>query len=267
MPVGSLGFLTDLQIRRLAGASIEDRGDRIVVRTTARPTYHWGNFVVVPDPQGRAEPSRWRAMFEEAHPGAAHVAIGVDATAEDGALGPAAQEAGLVLDVSTVLVADRLSPPAHPNVDATYKVLEDDGDWVGAAALRAAVAHGDGRATAADARFLERSLTEMRNLSRAGHAVYLGACAGGEVLACLGIVAAGAGRLRYQQVETHPAHRRRGLAGSLLHAAAAEGATRWPRAHQLVIVADPAGPAISLYRSLGFADAGQHLELSAAPPA
>jgi GNAT superfamily N-acetyltransferase len=64
---------------------------------------------------------------------------------------------------------------------------------------------------------------------------------------------AGGGLARYQDVETDPAARRRGLAGTLVwragrYAAGAFGAGR------LVIVADPAEGAIRIYRACGFAD-------------
>jgi Acetyltransferase (GNAT) family. len=64
---------------------------------------------------------------------------------------------------------------------------------------------------------------------------------------------AGGGLARYQDVETDPAARRRGLAGTLvwragLYAREAFGAGT------LVIVADPTEGAIRVYRACGFAD-------------
>lgn len=63
------------------------------------------------------------------------------------------------------------------------------------------------------------------------------------------------GRLaRYQDVETDPAARRRGLAATLVWQAG-----RYAReafgASTLVIVADPSEGAIRVYRACGFADA------------
>ena len=61
------------------------------------------------------------------------------------------------------------------------------------------------------------------------------------------------GVARYQNVETHPAWRRKGMAGTLVWLAG-----RWAfdqmAARTLVIVADPAAGAIRVYRSVGFAD-------------
>ena len=72
-------------------------------------------------------------------------------------------------------------------------------------------------------------------------------------MAQLGVFSDGNGIARYQNVETHPAWRRKGLAGTLVWRAGcwvlAELAAR-----TLVIVADPGASAIRVYRSVGFAD-------------
>ena len=60
----------------------------------------------------------------------------------------------------------------------------------------------------------------------------------------------GNGLARLQAVDTHPDYRRRGLAGTLVHHAGAEGLT-WPGVQTLVIVADPGDEAIRVYRSVG----------------
>jgi len=62
-------------------------------------------------------------------------------------------------------------------------------------------------------------------------------------------------------VETHPGYRRRGLAGALVAMAGHHGITDLD-ATALVIVADPRGPAIDLYRSLGFRDTEHQVQLT-----
>jgi GNAT superfamily N-acetyltransferase len=76
----------------------------------------------------------------------------------------------------------------------------------------------------------------------------------------LGIFSAGSGTARFQSVETHPAHRRQGLAGNLLIAAGQYAHTRL-RAGTLVIAAEPDYPAINIYRSLGFHERERHVQL------
>jgi GNAT superfamily N-acetyltransferase len=65
---------------------------------------------------------------------------------------------------------------------------------------------------------------------------------------------AGGGLARYQDVETDPGARRRGLAGTLVWRAGVYAAGAFG-AGTLVIVADPAEEAIRLYRACGFVDA------------
>ena len=80
----------------------------------------------------------------------------------------------------------------------------------------------------------------------------------GRLVSTAGIFVTEEGVARYQSVETHPAHRRQGLAAAVVHAAGQHGLDRLG-VRTLVIVADTDGEAIGLYRRLGFADVEQQL--------
>ena len=85
-------------------------------------------------------------------------------------------------------------------------------------------------------------------------------------MAQLGMCDAGGGLARYQHVETDPAARRQGLAGTLVWHAG-----RYARdvlgASTLVIVADPADVAIRVYRACGLVAAEAQLSLERRPRA
>lgn len=81
---------------------------------------------------------------------------------------------------------------------------------------------------------------------------YFGAFQNGRMISGMGIFSDGTGAARYQDVQTHPEYRRQGLASWLLHCAGTY-ALRDLKASRLVIVTDPNGPAINLYRRHGFA--------------
>ena len=81
----------------------------------------------------------------------------------------------------------------------------------------------------------------------------------------LGLYSDGNGVARFQAVDTHPDYRRRGLAGTLVHHAGAEGLT-WPGVQTLVIVADPGDEAIRVYRSVGFDGTETQVQLLRKPP-
>ena len=74
---------------------------------------------------------------------------------------------------------------------------------------------------------------------------------------------AGGGLARYQDVETDPAARRQGLAGTLVWHAGRYG-REVLGASTLVIVADPAEVAIRVYRACGFTDVQSQLSLERA---
>ena len=250
MDVRSLGYRTDLMVRRLAGAEIVDRGEYLAVRTARNPTYYWGNFVLFARPAREGEAAERLAAFAREHPDAEHVAIGVDDV--DGGLGAEAEfaAAGFVIDRFSVLAADRLPEPPMPNTGAVCRPLRDDGDWRQALELRLRVAVEDGEDSPAHASFIERSVEEARSLAETGCGWRFGAFVDGRLGSSLGVVLDADGLARYQTVETHPDLRRQGLASTLVHAAGERAVEAGART--LVIAAESDGPAIGIYRALGF---------------
>ncbi len=250
MDVRSLGYRTDLMIRTLEGSQIEDRGDYLVIRSPRNPGYWWGNFLLLGHPEpGQA--ARWVATFAAEFPAARHVALGIDVIEIGDVHIGEYVAAGLQPQRFTVLTAQELAEPPHPGRSAAYRELSGDDDWRRAEELRAITNAGE---PGADPDFLRARSAAERALTEAGHGSWFGAFAGDELVAQLGLITDGSGIARYQNVETHPAWRRRGLAGSLVVAAGRHGLDVLG-VTTLVIVADPLADAIKLYRSVGFADA------------
>jgi ribosomal protein S18 acetylase RimI-like enzyme len=262
MDIQSLGYRTDLAIRVLEGSQIEDRGDYLVIRSPQNPTFWWGNFLLLSAPPRPGQAGEWLARFETEFPGASHVALGVDVTEADAMDPRELIEAGLRLTRLAVLTASDVHVPPRPNPDATYRMLSGDGDWEQAAELRAAVSAGE---PGSEPEFLRARLAAERAITEAGHGSWFGAFVDGRLLAQLGLITGQAGLARYQNVETHPAARRQGLAGSLVwhagrHALAAQGAST------LIMVADPAEVAIRVYRSVGLVAAQAQIGFERQPP-
>src|SRR3954452_6467979 len=256
----SLGFRTDLMLRRLANASVTDKGDYLVVETPDNPGFYWGNFLLLADPPTPGSAARWLDVFHAELPSAAHVAIGIDGIdGETGEVGDLLAE-GLELESSVILTADRLDAGAKTS-DTDVRPLRSDSDWQQAVAVRL-VLDADDSPRHVD--FVERKLTEARQLVAAGYGDYLGAFVNGVVRASLGIITDGSGLARYQAVETHPEHRRQGHASALLLAAAQIAVDRFG-VETLVIAADPDYVAIDLYRGLGFIDSEIQVQLQRAP--
>jgi ribosomal protein S18 acetylase RimI-like enzyme len=263
--VNSLGFRTDLMLRILEGSEVADHGEYLTVRSPANPTFWWGNFLLMPEPALRDDAGLWISRFAEAVPGAEHVALGVDGAEEAG--GTAAEMAvyrgaGFQIERSTVLTATALREPPHRNDAALCRPLETEDDWRQAFELRMACTEGGEPSGARE--FTERRIADARRLTGAGHGRCFGAFCDGRLMAQLGVFSDGAGLARYQNVETHPAARRQGLAGTLVYHAGlyAFGALG---ARTLVIVADPDYSAIRIYRSAGFADQETQLSMQREP--
>ena len=245
MQLASLGFRTDLALRAAEGSEITDRGGYLVIRSPGNPAFWWGNFLLL-----RAWPREgdgWLDRFAAEFPQAKHVAIGLDATEAGGEV--PAEFATLEPETSTVLTCTDVHAPRHLNQAAEIRPLVSDQDWRQSVEL---TLRCYGEQTPGDFQQLRSAV--RRRLTQADRAAWFGAFDGVRLVAQLGICDAGGGLARYQDVETDPAARRRGLAGTLVWHAG-----RFARAglgaSTLVIVADPAEGAIRIYRSCGFADA------------
>lgn len=249
MDIKSLGYRTDIMLRLLEGGERADNGDCVVVRSPANPVYWWGNFLLLAAPPAPGSVSRWLSRFAAEFPAAGHVALGIDVT-DRSAVDPAEFEAaGLMFRRETVLTAAEVHQPPHPNRSAEYRPLTGSADWQQAVELRIACTGPED--PPADRGFQESRITAQRGLAEAGHGCWLGAFAGRRLVAQLGIISDGHGVARYQDVETHPAARRQGLAGTLVYQAGRYALARLA-ASTLVIVAEPDQQAIRVYRSCGF---------------
>lgn len=261
MQIRSLGYRTDLMIRLLEGSVVEDRGDYLVIRSLHNPDYWWGNFLLLATPPQAGDAATWVAIFAAEFPDASHVALGIDVTEASAVdIGELAAE-GLRLERSAVLTAHEVHAPPHPNRAAVIRELSGDEDWRQAAGLRAVLNAGE---PGSEPAFLRERIAAERGMTDAGHGSWFGAFLDRTLVAQLGLVTDGSGIARYQNVETHPAARRQGLAGTLVWHAARYGLEDLG-ARTLVMVADPHDVAIRVYRSVGFADAETQLGFERPP--
>jgi ribosomal protein S18 acetylase RimI-like enzyme len=242
--VRSLGYRTDLAILALEGSQVTDRGDHLVIRTPGNPDYWWGNFLLLRDLEPGSGDS-WLARFAAEFQDARHLALGLDET-DAGAVDPG-ELAGMTMERNAVMTAKSVHAPPHPNTEAVFRTLEGDADWRQSFELAAAIYAGE---LGGDAKFLTARLAATRALAEAGHGAWFGAFLDGTLVSQLGLIGDKSGLARYQSVETHPAARRRGLAGTLVWHAGVTALTG--DASTLVMVADPEDVAIRVYRSLGF---------------
>ena len=262
MDVTSLGFQTDLMLRALEGSEVIDHPGYVTVRSPANPEFWWGNFLLLPAQAAHGAAGPWLDLFRAEFPGAGHLALGLDGTGEPGSDLGGFSQAGLELNRETVLTAAALREPPQPNRDALIRPLATSSDWQQAVELQATSDAADGGP--ASRTFIEARYAARRRAAEAGHGAWFGAFRDGELVAQLGIFSAGSPLARFQDVGTHPAARRQGLAGTLVWQAG-QYAFDQLGARTLVILADPGEAAIRVYRSVGFADRETQVSLQRAP--
>jgi GNAT superfamily N-acetyltransferase len=250
------GWATDLAIHELSGASVEDLGDHVVVRSPRNPRYHWGNCILAREPDAADDADRWIGLFREAFPDADWIAVGLRRLPAD----PAPWAAhGAALEAIEVLTASELPrQTALPDGYVVRQLAGDDWDQTVRLAVDENARTGSYPAARYEA-FSRVKAEETRALCdrEDGVAAYFGAFADGALAAQLGIVCCGAAA-RYQSVLTDEAHRRRGLASHLVGVAARwaadRGCGRW------VIVTETVNPALGVYRGVGFEPDGVNVQ-------
>ncbi len=258
----SLGFRTDLALLKRAGSTIEDRGDHIVVLSPDNPSFYWGNFLLLDHVPGADRVEEWLERFETALPDADHRAFGFDVTQATVDDLSAFAERGLEVEVSTVMTASRVHPPARPNREAIYRAFASESDWSQSVDLQISC-HGSDESVG-HREFVTRRGASNRALVAGGHGQWFGAFIDDVLVAQMGLVSAEPGLARFQSVETHPDHRGRGLAGTLAHYVGGYGFDELG-AQTLVLVADPDYLAIRIYRAIGFTDGESQLQVERGP--
>jgi len=257
----SLALATDLFILKLAGARVIERDGHAVVRTPDQPTFYYGNFLLFPAAPGYGDYGHWMELFRTEFaddPEVQHETFcWDDPNGRTGSDQPFI-DAGFECDTSAVMVASSVRLPPHPLDELQVRTLDGDADWNDARGCLASARDEKLEAESHDS-YLTRSMRARRAMVENGAGQWFGAFLRGELVGTLGIFAEdGVGR--FQSVVVSPTARRRGVCGTLVHAAARHaldelGVTR------LVMVADPDDVAIRVYRSVGFEAAERQASL------
>jgi GNAT superfamily N-acetyltransferase len=257
----SLAFRTDVAIRRMEGAAVTERDGYQVIRTPANPGFWWGNFLLLDAPPEPGTADDWLGRFAAEFPDAKHVTFGIDDADADAVIPGDFTDAGLEPERSIVLTATGLRQPVHVNEEAEIRPLASDDDWQQTVDLGLRLAESDAMT---DLEYYRGRAHSRRLITEQGRGAWFGAFDDGRLVAQLGVFCTGDGIARYQHVETDPAVRRRGLAGTLVWVAGQYGLEELA-ARTLAIVADEDGDAIRLYRSVGFTDSEGQLGLCRPP--
>jgi ribosomal protein S18 acetylase RimI-like enzyme len=251
MNVRSLGYRTDLIFQRFGG-EIVDRGSYLVLLTPSNPAYRWGNMLLFADPPEEDDLVRWRQLFARevgTPPEVNHMVFAWDTVdGEAGYIQPFL-DAGFEIERNVVLSTDAVHLPPKVKDDIDISPLETKGEWQAALELEL-LCRDEGEDQAGYRTFIERKMAQYREMIAAGMGRWFGAFLDGKLVADMGLfVEDGIGR--FQSVKTHPAYRRRGICGTMVHAVARRGLEKMG-AETLVMIADSEYHAAKIYESVGF---------------
>lgn len=268
MDVASLALRTDLAVAALDGIVV-DQGDHVAVSTPDQPDFYWGNYLVIAPPATPATATAWLTRAAAARcAGAAHAAVAIDAP--DGALTPAVTAAlvaaGATVETMIAMTCDQpLTAPAPAGVE--LRRFDRPSDWDALLALSLTIDPD----TPAMRRFLTRRIAARARAAARGEVRWWGAFADGALVASAGVVPL-ADCARYQDVQTHAAWRRRGVASAVLAAIAHEvrgGAAAAPDgagARLVLVVGEDNAAARAAYQRLGFVERDRAVMVLVAPP-
>lgn len=251
MQLRSLGYRTDLIFPAFEG-EILDRETYRVIRTPSNPSFHWGNFLLFAGPPQPGDFQRWRDLFAleiGRPPQVEHQTFGWDTSAGEQGLIQPFLEAGFRLLHSVVLTARQVHLPPHRAAVVTVRPLRTEAEW-GEALSNQVRCRGAEYGEAGYRLFKQRQMARYQAMVQADLGEWFGAFVGEQLVADLGIFRdreVG----RFQNVETHPDFRRRGIAGTLVYQSAHYALTQLGL-ETLVMVADYDGPPARLYQSVGF---------------
>ena len=245
MNVRSLGLSTDLGLLARRG-KIVDRGNYLVAITPDDPGYFYGNLLVLPAAPQIGEVAYWMRRFTEElgrDPAIRHVTFRWDGIAGEVGARDELIAADFTIEVDQVMTATAVVAPAPAiEIDLELRPLTVD-EIPAIAALGYAI--GD-RHDEVYRQFLRRRAVWKRELVATGEARFWGAFDAGMLVGSLGLVPLGKIG-RYQDVQTAISHRRRGIAGALIAAAAREVSCE-----TFAIVALPGSDAARVYERVGF---------------
>lgn len=251
MVVRSLALTTELALAALRGR-VTDRGDYLVVETPDNPGYYDGNVLVLPAPPQVGEVGYWTRRFADElgkNPAIKHVTLWWDGTTGDEGAAAELHAAGFTLQTNQVMVLDRGARASEQAATFGVTVRELTPDEVLATA-DVAYTIGD-RHDDTYRLFLDRRAAWHRDLVQRGLATFWGVFDGDALVASLGLVWLDDRKVaRFQDVQTLPSHRKRGLASALLTASTSAAFARG--SERVVIITEPDGAGARLYTRHGF---------------
>lgn len=242
---------SDLDMTAAIG-NVEERDGALRAHRPKNPSYHWGNFLLLPRAprvdELEDEVARARAIFDDTP--CTHVHLRWDGDPLDDDTAALAVKLGMTKDEGLELAAKDLVALEH---EAAFEIrrLDTQRERARIASLNALCDSAEQGGAEAYCVFKRHLRDEWWDLCAAGRAAWWGVFEGDELIAQCGLVDCKDGLARFQSVETHPEQRRRRACSQLIAHVGRDALARGART--LLLGVDAEGPALGLYERLGFA--------------
>ncbi|GAB5558711.1 MAG: hypothetical protein SynsKO_03580 [Synoicihabitans sp.] len=263
----NLAYRTDFIFHRHEGV-IEEHADYWVVRTPENPTFWFGNFVLFKQaPDEKTTVSAWLKVHDAVFNGSLnHRIFGWDGEIE-GNVKPFL-DAGFVTSNGIALKMEALSSQAATNPDVNVRKIETAEAWDDVHQQQMLVDRVDFKYPEDGGVFRGNQIASYRTLSDAGRGNWWGAYDGNKLIGNMGLFFDELKRVgRFQNVSTHPDHRRQRVCTTLLHHIV-NHAFHEIGAKELVICTgdDDDNAAIPTYQNFGFKFTAPHYALKRITP-
>ena len=257
MDITSIGFLSETLFQQYNGL-VQDHGQYTEVRTPHNLTFWFGNYLLLANRPDIKDIPDWIQRFDATFANTPEVLHKCLQWPDDGqnaqALRAEFERLGWEFDQCSVLSTKQTKARRTPPTGIEFREITKPCDW--AQVLEHQVlTRPDDFAEAPYRDHKIKRLQTFKKLVSEGRGHWYGAFKGDALVADMGIFNR-EGVSRFQEVSTHPDHRRQGICAALVHhVSCAEQAAR--PGNQMVILADKGEPAERIYKSLGYVEIEQ----------
>jgi putative acetyltransferase len=260
-PDYSLLTRTDLEMTAVDGV-VDSLESCIQVSSPENPGYYWGNYLLLPGAPEADRLQSWVDLFRDrfqSYCEVEHVLLRWDGAALAPQAQARARALGMTEDSGPGMVATQLIDPQliepqliEPgNQHVEIRPLDFEREFDQIEQLNQQCDPNESSGSPEYRLFKERMRQSWRKRQRAGMVTWWGVFFDEVLVGQCGFVFCSDRLGRYQAVETHPDFRRRGVCSALISTVGQDALGRGG-CRALLLGADGEGPALGLYRRLGF---------------